>query len=190
MLSKKYDSKLAGEPTIAAAFEKAKPGKMVSAGGQWYWIAEDKKELIKNSDFEFLTIDSNGEPWESFVSYNKGNGEWKANAENITKELGNMGDMIPELERIEKRFLEDQQVINSVEALPKFQELQKKAPHIKLTRLQFSVFDVDLEKPVWRAEFKNWPLISYLKRREITKTVNIIIDAIEGKIISFKESDE
>ena len=75
-------------------------------------------------------------------------------------------------------------------SLDKVKEAKSKWPHLKLSHLQFSVFDVDLEKPVWRAEFKNWPLISYLKKREEPKTVEVTVDAISGKLLSYKESAE
>jgi hypothetical protein len=184
MLSKKY-SKGLGEPAIGEAFEKAKSGKLLVAGGQWYWVGEDKKEKIRSSDFEFLTLDENGNPWETFVSYR--DGKWDTKSKDVSSELGKMDDMVGDLENIEKKIIDDQRVLDSLNKLEKLKKAKKKSPHLKLTKLQFSVFDVDLEKPVWRAEFKNWPLITYLESREQPKTVEVIIDAMSGKLLSYKE---
>jgi hypothetical protein len=184
MLSKKYE-KNGGEPALGEAFEKAKAGKVLVAGGQWYWINEDKKEKIKSSDFEFLTLDNEGNPWETFVSYQ--DGKWDTKSRDVSSELGKMDDMIGELEGIEKKIIEDKQVLSLLDGMERLNKAKKRAPHLRLTKLQFSVFDVDLEKPVWKAELKNWPLVSYLKRREEPKTVEVVVDALSGKIISYKE---
>lgn len=185
MLSKKYSPGL-GSPALGEAFEKAKTGKVMVASGQWYWVSEDKKEKVKSSDFEFLTLDPEGNPWESMISYQEG--KWDSKTSNVAEELGKMDDMIGELEEIEKKIVGDDKVLSSLDSIDKVKEAKTKWPHLRLSRLQFSVFDVDLEKPVWRAELKNWPLISYLKKREDPKTVEVVMDAVSGKLISYKES--
>lgn len=185
MLSKKYDSKITGDPAIGEAYEKAKPGKLMFAGGHWYWIGEDKKEKVKSSDFEFLTLDEKGSPWETFVTYEKG--EWKAEAKNVENDLGHMSDMVGEVEEIEKKLISDTKVLELVDNNPDVQKIRVRAPHLRISSMQFSLFDVDLEKPVWRVELKNWPLISYLKRREQPKTIELVVDGVSGQVLSYNE---
>ncbi len=188
MLSKKYSSGF-GSPALGEAFGRAKQGKVMVASGQWYWVGDDKKkDNVKSSDFEFLTLDREGNPWESLISYQ--DGKWETKTSNVAEELGKMDDMVGELEQIEKSALDDTKALDILDKLDKVKEAKTKWPHLRLTHLQFSVFDVDLEKPVWRAEFKNWPLISYLKKREDPKTVEVAVDAMTGKLLSYKESEE
>ncbi len=187
MLSKKY-SKGLSSPALGEAFEKAKSGEIMVASGQWYWVSENKEEVVKSSDFEFLTLDGSGNPWESFVSYQ--DGKWETKTANVSSELGKMEDMVGELEKIEKQLVRDDKILDLLDGIDKLRDAKTKWPHLRLSKLKFSVFDMNLEKPVWRAEFKNWPLISYLKSGEEPKTIEVSVDAVSGKVISYKESIE
>lgn len=173
-----------GAPTMREAFERCKAeGIVIAANGSWYRIMEGEEEKMKRADFEFLVVVDGKTPFEFTATFSSG--DWECSKKDLTGELGTMEDEAAAARGVGDRLIDDAKALAAVEA--KVALLAKKAPHIRLAALSFSIADEEFEVPAWRIEFKNWPLISYLKGSEKSRSVKAVVDALSGKLLSYKE---
>ncbi len=178
-----------GAPTMREAFECCKAeGVVVAANGSWYRVIEGEgEERVKRADFEFLVVSEDNRPVEFTATFSSEDGRWNSEKKDLTDELETMEDEGKVAKSVQDRLVDDVRAISAVK--DKIALLCKNAPHVRLTMLSFSLSDEEFEVPAWRIEAKNWPIISYLnKSRERSKSVKAVIDALSGKVLSYKEA--
>ncbi len=178
-----------GAPTMREAFERctvAADGVVVAANGSWYRVMEGDDEKVKRADFEFLVVVDGKKPFEFTATFSSedGNG-WECGKKDLTGELETMEEEAKVASGVSGRLVDDQKAVSAIG--DRIALLAKKAPHVRLTMLSFSLSDEEFEVPAWRMEMKNWPVISYLKSRERSKSVKAVVDALSGKVLSYKE---
>lgn len=180
-----------GAPTMREAFEccKAEDGiVVVAANGSWYRIIEGEKgeERVKRADFEFLVVSEDNRPIEFTATFSSDDGKWTSEKKDLTSELETMEDEGKVAKGVQDKLVNDMRAISAIG--DKIALLSKKAPHVRLTMLSFSLSDDEFEVPAWRIEAKNWPVISYLKSKERSKSAKAVVDALSGKVLSYKEA--
>ncbi len=186
--AQKYPEKLSSSPMLMAEALKAcgaalDPERILAANGSWYYVLDDGKEVVKTADFEFLLVDEKSSPVQYNLSWE--GGKWsKPEKKDLAEELGQMKEEADLLKSMEKKLLSEEAAVKAVEG--KLMELRKGSPHLRITLVAFSVSDQEYEVPAWRVEANNWPIISYFKSREKQKSAVAVLDALDGKILSFK----
>lgn len=177
-----YPEKLAKKaPTLAEALAAAAAkSDVLAANGSWYWVVEGE-EKVKRADFEFLTVNEKHEPTQLTLTWE--NSKWEVNSTNLLEELGTLEEEHKALQK--SKFVEEAAAIEL--AVAKVALLLRKAPHLRLSGVYFTVCDDEVEIPTWRIEFKNWPIISYLKSKERSKTVTVIIDATKKTVVAVRD---
>ncbi len=143
------------------------------------WRRTDKKTLCEG---ELLVCDDKKRPWQVLLEFD--GKKWSSERKDLHKELGEMEE--------EAEFAESQEFLSEDEALKllkKEKELKraaKKAPHIRLVSSAFTIFNEEFGTSTWSFVLKNWPFISYLKKKEESWTVEAVFDALKGKKIACK----
>ncbi len=187
-LADRYPEKLCGDaPTLLNAFNKLDSDNgILAANGSWYRVIDNGKERVKSADFEFLTIDKSNKPIQFTLSWDaKG---WKVEKKDITDEMdGTMEEEAVFLKRAEKVFKTEAEALKV--AAGKLMPLRRKAPHIRIDLISFNFMDPAYSKeeivPCWRVGARNWPIISYLKSKEKSRSAEVVIDARDGKVLAF-----
>lgn len=177
-----------GAPTMREAFERCKAeGVVVAANGSWYRIIDGEEEKVKRADFEFLVVMDGKNPFEFTATFSSDDGDnWECGKKDLTGELETMEEEAKVASGVASRLVDDLKAVSAIG--DKIALLAKKAPHVRLTMLSFSLSDEEFEVPAWRIEAKNWPIISYLKSRERSKSAKAVVDALSGKVLSYKEA--
>lgn len=180
-----------GAPTMREAFERCKAdgGVVVAANGSWYRVIEGGEERVKRADFEFLVVMDGGRPFEFTATFSSEDGnKWTTEKKDLTEELETMEEEAKVANGIADRLVDDLKAISAIG--DKLTLLAKKAPHVRLTMLSFSLLDEEFEVPAWRVEVKNWPIISYLDNnsKERSRVAKAVVDALSGKVLSYKEA--
>lgn len=176
-----------GAPTMREAFERCKAeGIVVAANGSWYRVIEGDEEKVKRADFEFLVVSDDNKPVEFTAAFSSEGRNWECGKKDLTSELETMEDEAKVAKSIAGRLMDDTRAILAID--DKLALLAKKAPHIRLSMLSFSLSDEGFEVPAWRIEAKNWPVISYLNGREKGRSAKAVVDALSGKVLSYKEA--
>lgn len=177
-----------GAPTMREAFERCKAeGILIAANGSWYRIMEGDEEKVKRADFEFLVVMDGKKPFEFTAAFSSEDGDnWECAKKDLTGELGTMEEEAKVASGVAGRLMDDGKAVSAIE--DKIALLAKRAPHIRLTLLSFSLSDEEFDVPAWRIELKNWPIISYLKGSERSRSVRAVVDALSGKVLSYKET--
>jgi hypothetical protein len=184
--AEKYPDKFATAPQLmkdAAKLCGAAGASLLAANGSWYYVIENGKEVAKTSDFEFLAVEGK-KPIQFNLSAESGKFS-KPERKDLTEELGEMEEEAGVLAKIESKLVPEGKAVDIAAA--KLANIRKSAPHLRIMMVSFSVSDQDYELPAWRVEANNWPLTSYLKSREKEKKALVVIDALSGKIIGYKE---
>ena len=187
-LADKYPEKLCGDaPTILQALNEAKTeNKIMAANGSWYRVLKEGEEIVKTADFEFLTVDKKAKPIQFNLHWD--GKDWKVDSKDITDEMeGTMEEEALILEKAEKVMKDEATALQVAES--KLAPLRKKSPHLRIDMISFNFMDPAYSNeeivPCWRVTAKNWPIISYLKSKEKSRSAEVVIDARDGKVLSF-----
>ncbi len=178
-----YPEKFARKaPLIAETFAACgAKGDVLAANGSWYWVVDEGTEKVRRADFEFLVVNEKHEPLQWSATWE--GSKWEITSSSLTEELGQLDE--------EHALLKNSTLIGEKEAIElavtKVAALLRKAPHLRLSGVYFTVCDDDAEIPTWRIEFKNWPIISYLNSKERSRSVTVIVDAVKKSVMAVKE---
>ncbi len=132
------------------------------------WIRNEKGKL-ESAAFDFL-LAKDGKPLH--VSAELEDGEWKVKVEDVSKELGDVGEAEALLKKV--KLAGEKEIIARIEA-----ELEKmKKRGYRLFKLGFYAFDDEFDFPVWRAE---------LKMLRKPNTIFMNFNALTAELVSMQE---
>jgi len=166
-------------PALGVALSKAKTeGVIITASGMWY-----RSDKPTTCEAEFLICDDKNNPWQ--VTANFDGKKWSVEEKDMSKELGEMKDESAFAKK--QKFLSENDALEIAKGQNVIKKAMRRAPHMLLVSSSFTIFDDVFKAATWRFTLKNWPLINYLKVDEESRTVDVVIDAVKGKILGCKE---
>ena len=170
------------DTTLSGACKRTAAGErmILAANASWHRVFDEaaQGETVSEADFEFLAVDVKGVPEHFSVSFSR-QGGWDSSSKNLESELGLMDEEAKAAAK--STFISEKEALTAFEGLIK--EYSRKAPHMRLIHVGFTLCDDEFEIPTWRIKVSNWPIITYLKSREKNIAVEAVIDAVSGKML-------
>jgi hydroxymethylpyrimidine pyrophosphatase-like HAD family hydrolase len=192
MFSDKYSGRvkfLKNTPTIKEILEKTGiDGTVITLSGR---VVRDEEEKIKNADFEFLIVDEGFKPWNAAVVFE--DGKWKSDKTDIEKELGKMEEEKKIADAT--KWKEDTEIFDSINSEKRIKKFLKRSKYMRMATIDFTLFDEEKERPVWRFSISNTPHVWAIQKKEGVDdekmenqfVVDIIADALTGRMIGCRE---